>query len=141
MMEQPEANSEIVEKPTVEVSPRATRRRFTKEYKIKILAEVDACSKPGEVGAILRREGIYSSHVNGWRRQRERGSFEGNPKKRGPKPRESNVLDKELRKLKAENARLLRRAKRAEAIIEVQKKVSEWWGVTLPKLNDDDSDS
>lgn len=127
--------------PPTEVTPKASRRRFSAEYKRKILVEADACSKPGELGALLRREGLYSSHLNTWRRQRERGELQGlAPKKRGPKPIK-NPLDKRLRALERENARLLKRAERAEALVEVQKKLSELWGVTLPTPDDTEPSS
>jgi transposase-like protein len=128
--------------PPTEVKPRATRRRFTANYKNGILEEADACTQAGELGALLRREGLYSSHLSTWRAQRERGKLEGlTPRKRGPKSREKNPLDKEVRELKRENTRLRKRVTRAEALIEVQKKVSELWGVTLQKPGDEEDDS
>lgn len=140
-MTRPETNPENDDNPSSEVQPKASRRRFGRAYKLSILAEADACTKHGELGALLRREGLYSSHLSGWRGQRDRGELEGAAKKRGPKPREVNPLDKRVTELERENAKLLRRAKRAEAMIEVQKKVSDLWGVTLPKSDDDENDS
>ena len=125
--------------PPTEVKPKATRRRFTAEYKREILAEADACTKPGELGALLRREGLYSSHLSSWRDQRARGELQGlTPKTRGPKSAARNPLDKRVRELERANAKLLKRAERAEALIEVQKKLSELWGVELPTPEPDD---
>src|SRR5512136_749017 len=79
--------------PEVEVVAKATRRRFTAEYKRKILREADACTTPGAIGALLRREGLYSSNLTTWRAQRERGELAGlTPKKRGPAPQPKNPL-------------------------------------------------
>lgn len=125
-----------------EVKPRATRRRFTAEYKRAILAEADACTRSGELGALLRREGLYSSHLSKWREQRARGELQGlAPKKRGPKPAAKSLLDDRVRELERENEKLRKRAERAEALVEVQKKLSELWGVTLPTPDDDEKSS
>ncbi len=116
-----------------EVSSKAKRRQYTAEFKRRILREADACTKPGELGALLRREGLYSSHLLTWRAQRDRGELAGlAPKKRGPKPRPVDERDREIALLKRENARLEARLEKAEAIIEVQKKVSQLLGVELP---------
>jgi transposase-like protein len=119
------------------VAAKATRRRFTAEYKRAILAEADACKEFGALGALLRREGLWSSHLSVWRAQRMRGELMGlTPKKRGPKTKVKSPLDRRVDELERENAKLLKRAERAEALIEVQKKLSELWGVTLPTLED-----
>jgi len=124
------------------VKPRATRRRFTAEYKRGILEQADVCTKHGELGALLRREGLWSSHLSKWREQRRGGELKGlAAKKRGPKRRTKNPLDDRVRELEREVAKLRKRARRAEALVEVQKKVSELWGVTLPKPDDEESDS
>jgi len=124
---------------TTEVVAKAKRRRFSAKYKRDILREYEAATKPGERGALLRREGLYSSHIAKWKEQAERGELDGlSPKKRGPKKKEKNPLDKELKRLERENAKLRRRAERAEALVEVQKKVSELLGVVLPTPNSDD---
>jgi transposase-like protein len=116
-----------------EVSSKAKRRQYTAEFKRRILREADACTKPGELGALLRREGLYSSHLVTWRAQRDRGELAGlAPKKRGPKPRPVDERDREIALLKREKARLEARLEKAEAIIEVQKKVSQLLGVELP---------
>jgi transposase len=110
-----------------EVVPKAQRRQFSAEYKQRILQEHEACTEPGEKGALLRREGLYSSHITTWRRQRERGELAGlAPKKRGVKAgpqAEENV------RLRRENERLKKRLEQAELIIEVQKKVSQILGI------------
>lgn len=127
--------------PMTEVTAKATRRRFSAEYKREILAEADSCVKFGEVGALLRREGLYSSHILTWRSQRSRGELLGlSPKRRGPKP-SKNPADDRMRQLERENSKLRMRAERAEALIEVQKKLSELWGVTLPPVEDTETNS
>lgn len=114
--------------PDPEVVPTAKRRKFTAGYKQRILEEADNCTKPGQVGALLRREGLYSSHLTTWRRQRERGIFEGlAPKKRGRKNKDE--LEKELNNLRRENEDLQERLEQAEAIIEVQKKLARLLGL------------
>ena len=105
-----------------EVVAKAVRRRFSAEYKLRILEEAEACSS-GEIGALLRREGLYSSHLTTWRRQREAGQLAGlAPKKRGPKP---DPQAEELKRLRKENERLQVRLQQAEAIIEAQKKLAQ----------------
>jgi transposase-like protein len=127
--------------PPTEVQPKATRRRFSAEYKRSILREADACTKPGELGALLRREGLYSSHLSTWRAQRELGERQGlAPRKRGRKPTKGPEAER-VRELERENAKLLKRVERAEALIEVQKKLSELWGVTLPTPSDTENNS
>ena len=116
----------------VEVTAKARRRRFSADYKLKVLQEVDRCSHPGEIGALLRREGLYSSSLTVWRRQRERGELAGlGQKRRGPKPKEKNPLADKVKALERENVRLKRRAERAEGLVELQKKVSEILGIEL----------
>ena len=125
--------------PDPEVVPTAKRRKFTAEYKLRILDEADSSTEPGQIGAILRREGLYSSHLTTWRRQRERGIFEGlAPKKRGRKNKDE--LEKELNNLRRENEDLQERLEQAEAIIEIQKRASEILGISLesPESGDDE---
>lgn len=112
-----------------EVVPKARRRTFTAEYKLRILAEADACDrKAGEIGALLRREGLYHSHLDKWRKQRRAGSLQAlAAQKRGPKP---DVQAAEIARLRRENERLQARLKQAETIIEVQKKLSALLGMT-----------
>ena len=120
--------------PEVEVVAKATRRRFMAEYKRKILREADACSTPGEIGALLRREGLYSSNLTTWRAQRERGELAGlTPKKRGPAPKPPNPLAAKVAALEREVTRYKVRAERAEALVELQKKVAELLGTPLPQ--------
>ena len=126
--------------PDPEVVPRAKRRRFSAEYKLRILEEVDACSEPGQIGALLRREGLYSSHLTTWRHQREQGQLEAlSPKKRGRKPSVDEALAKELAELKRDNQRLENRLQQAETIIEVQKKLSGLLGLTLNENQSDEA--
>ena len=116
----------------VEVTAKPMRRRLTAEYKLRILWEADACTRPGAIGALLRREGLYSSSLTVWRKQREKGELEGLwQKKRGPSPKEKNPLADKVRILERENARLKVRAERAEGLVELQKKVSEILGIEL----------
>lgn len=106
--------------PDPEVVPvkKAKRRKFSAKYKLRILKEYEACTEPGEKGALLRREGLYSSYITTWRRQRERGELEGlKTKRRGPKKDAQAV---EIAKLKRENERLQQRLEQAELIIDVQ---------------------
>jgi transposase-like protein len=107
----------------------AERRRFTAEEKLRILEEADACSEPGEIGALLRREGIYSSYLSKWRQARDRGQLTGlGGQPRGPKPATDAALAREVTRLRRENERLQARLGQAEAIIEVQKKLSQLLG-------------
>jgi len=116
----------------VEVEAKGERRRFTAEYKVKVLREADQCQQPGEIGALLRREGLYWSNLANWRKQRERGELAGlSARKRGPKRREKNPLAERVRELERENVGLKRRAERAEGIVELQKKISEIMGIEL----------
>jgi transposase-like protein len=120
-----ESDVEHREKPDPEVKPPTRRRQFSEAEKRRILAEADACTERGEVGALLRREGIYSSYLTRWRRQRARGELSGKP--RGPEPQ--TAAAQELDKLRRENARLRTRLEQAETIIEVQKKLSTMLGL------------
>lgn len=115
--------------PEVLESPR--RRRFDANYKLKILQQADA-SPPGQLGELLRREGLYASHLNTWRQQRDRGALAGlTPQKRGRKTRAVDPLQVENQRLERENTRLTARLRQAEAIIDVQKKVAEILGIPL----------
>jgi transposase-like protein len=118
----------------VEVLAKATRRRFSAEYKLKILRDAEACTEPGAIGALLRREGLYSSNLTTWRAQRERGELLGlTPKKRGPAPKAKNPLAAKVAALAREVTRQKARADRAEALVELQKKVAELLGTPLPR--------
>jgi transposase len=123
----------------VEVVAKAERRRFTAEYKLRVLHEADRCKPPGEIGALLRREGLYWSNLITWRKQRQSGELAGlRGKRRGPKRREKNPLANRVRELERENVPLKRRAERAEGIMELQKKVSEILGIDLQKSAESD---
>ena len=121
-----------------EVVARPHRRRFTAEYKRSILEAADAARDAGAVGALLRREGLYSSHLTTWKRQRKQGELDAlTPKKRGPKVVISPLV-KQNRELQAANARLLKKLKNAELIIEVQKKVAALLGNPIPNIQIDE---
>lgn len=127
--------------PDPEVPERAQRRHYSAEYKLAILKEADACREPGELGALLRREGIYFSHVKSWRRQREMGALSGlAPKKRGPKARPTNPLARRVVELERQNRKLLNRLQEAQIIIEFQKKIAEVLGIPLKKPETDEED-
>jgi transposase-like protein len=119
----------IMTQPDPQVTPKAERRRFSAEYKLRILSEADACTERGQIGALLRREGLYTSHLEKWRRQRARGVLAGlTPQQRGRKP---DPQAAEVARLRQENARLQARLQQAETIIEVQKKLSALLGLNL----------
>ena len=118
-----------------EVVAKAKRRSFTAKYKREIVRQADACKEAGEIGALLRREGLYSSHLTTWRREVEERELAAlAPKKRGPKV---DPRDEEMAALRRENAKLTKRAERAELLVEIQKKVSQILGVELPKIPED----
>ena len=120
--------------PNPEVTARHAKRRFTTAYKLEILRKADACTRLGEVGTLLRKEGLYSSHLVTWRRQRADGL---RPKKRG---RKAKLVDPQVKKLAHENRRLTARLQQAEAVIAFQKKVSELLGIPLkPFVSDEDA--
>jgi len=124
--------------PDPEVAPRARRRRFSAAYKLRIVEQADGCTKPGEVGALLRREGLYSSHLVAWRRARDHGQLDAlTPKRRGPKPDPETALKRRLDQVERENARLTKKLETAEMILEVQGNVSRLLGLTMPKSESD----
>ena len=114
--------------PAIEVVAKATRRRFTVEYKRKIVREADGCKTPSAIGALLRREGLYSSHLTTWRAARERGELAGVAKTRGPVRRVVDPRDKQITELAREGTRWRKRAERAEALVELQKHVAALLG-------------
>ena len=122
----------------VEVMAKPVRRRFTAEYKLGVLREVDRCKGRGELGTLLRREGLYSSHLTQWRKQRERGERQGLSRKRGPAPKQRHPLVDKVKVLERDNARLKLRAERAEGLVELQKKVSEILGIELKQSAEQD---
>jgi transposase len=118
------------ERPDPEVEPPVQRRNFSKAEKLRILGEADACTERGEIGALVRREGIYASYLTRWRRARDRGELGGSKaKKRGPKPDADKEQAKANEKLRQENKHLRTRLRQAETIIEVQKKLSQMLGL------------
>lgn len=119
-------------RPDPEVLAKPRRRTYTAAYKLRILQQVDACTVPGNVSALLRREGLYSSHLTEWRRSRERGALHAlEPVKRGPKAKILDPQAIELAKLRKEHARVTERLRQAELIIDVQKKVALLLGIPL----------
>ena len=120
-----------------EVMSAPTRRRFTAEYKIKILEAAARCTERGELGALLRREGLYSSHLAAWRTERrDHGNFGLGSRKRGPAPKAANPLAKELAAKDRELAAMRAELTKLQLICEVQKKVSRLLGIVLPNLDD-----
>lgn len=122
-----------------EVPARTQRRSFLPSYKLRILEEVDHNTAPGEIGALLRREGLYSSHLATWRDAKQKGALSGLSKKRGRKKSQSTVDAKEFERVVRENARLKKKLKHAEIVIDVQKKVSELLGVDLDQPESDEN--
>jgi transposase len=123
--------------PDPEVPEKARRRRFSAEYKLAILREADACTEPGQIGALLRRERLYSSHLVDWRRQRDTGTLQGAlARKRGPKP--ADPVRVEVERRRRENQRLAHTLGQAERIIQIQGKLSELLGIPLDPASDDE---
>ena len=131
-----EADGKVSDRmPKTEVVVKAKRRQYTAEYKLRILRELDRSQGAGETGALLRREGLYSSHLTTWRRQRERGELDGlSPQRRGPK---ADPPAAELARLQRENERLCERLRKAELIIDVQKKVAQMLGAPIEEHDQD----
>ena len=128
--------------PDPEVPPKAKRRRFSAAYKLKILEQSEALAGTGEIGAMLRREGLYWSMLSKWRQQRDAGALQGlKPKKRGPQTKRNSKEAEEIRQLRRDKARLERKLKQAEIVIDIQKKASELLGIPLRTLEDEESDS
>lgn len=126
----PVSDSEVIAKPK--------RRQFTAEYKLQVLREADACKEHGAIGALLRREGLYTSLLGKWRVQREQGELEALSQARGRKVDPETALRHQVQQLERDKARLQRKLRQAEAIIEVQKKVSEILGISLATPEDDE---
>ena len=123
-----------------EVAEKKLRRKFTAQYKLDILAKADTCTQPGQLGTLLRKEGLYSSNLTTWKRQREKGLLDAlSPKKRGRKKTQENPLAQEVARLQRETERLRVKLKKAETIIEVQKKISEILGISQD--HDEESNS
>ena len=129
-----------IDPPDPEVPEKKPRRKFTAQYKLEVLKKADACTQPGQVGALLRAEGLYSSNLTHWRKQRAKGQLNAlSPKKRGRKAITPNPLAKKVAELERQNRKLTRKLKQAETIIEVQKKISEILGVPLEDPNSDEN--
>jgi transposase len=126
-----DASRNLLDGSDSEVPEKKPRRKFTALYKVAILEKADACTEPGQLGTLLRKEGLYSSNLSAWKRQREKGLLDAlSPKKRGRKKTPRNPLAQEVARLEKENERLRGKLKQAETIIEVQKKISEMLGIS-----------
>ena len=129
----PNSPAVMPSKPDPEVLPKPKRKNYSTEYKIKILAEADACSKPGQIGELLRREGLYSSLLSNWRKQREDATRNAlKAKSRGPKAKDDGALAQQLQQLRQEKEQLANKLRQTQAIIEAQKKISEILFMTQP---------
>ena len=140
VQDEQEATATVVQEeappPEAEVAEKPKRRSFTAEYKLAILEETDG-APPGEVGRVLRREGLYSSHLSEWRRARRKGALGSLSRRRGRKPKQADPSAKQVARLERENAKLREELRKAELIIEVQGKVAGLLGFSL----DDGKDS
>lgn len=135
-----EASLSRTARPDPEVVERPVRRTFTAEFKRRVVEEAEACHEPGEVGALLRRHGLYSSHLVTWRRQWKAGALAGlTLRKRGRKAQATTALAAKVAKLEREKARLEQRLQQAETIIAFQKKVSDLLGIPLRRPDTDGS--
>ena len=125
--------------PDPEVNDRPRRRRFSAKYKLGILRELDSSTAVGSTGALLRREGLYSSHISVWRRQRANGELQGlAPKKVGRPRKKRNPLESEVVRLKRKTARLREELRKAHLIIDVQKKLAAILGNPIPEMSESD---
>jgi transposase-like protein len=124
------SSEKVEEVPDPEVEARPQRRRFTAEYKARILREAEQCRKSGEIGALLRREGLYASHLITWRRQREKDGVAGLSRKRGCKADPESGSARKIAQLEGANRRLTKKLQEAEIIIAFQKKMAELWATT-----------
>jgi hypothetical protein len=130
--------SNVAGVPDPEVCAGPQRRQFTDQYKLGILREADGCTKPGELGSLLRREGLYSSNLTTWRREREKGALGAKAQKRGRKARTEEQLRAEIKQVRREKDQVVARLRKAETVIEVQKKVSDLLGDWLPSPSQDE---
>ena len=129
-------------RPDSEVSEKKPRRRFTAKYKLRMLEKAEACTEPGQLGALLRQEGLYSSNLTTWRKQRDEGLLIAmSPKKRGRKAQPKNPLALEVARLQKENQRIEQKLRQAELIIEAQKKISEILGIAQNQTWNEGSNS
>ena len=126
--------------PDPEVTGKKPRRKFTAKYKLRMLKKADACTEPGQLGALLRQEGLYSSNLTTWRKQRDEGLLIAmSPKKRGRKAQPKNPLAPEIARIQKENQRLKQKLRQAELIIDAQKKISEILGITQNQDENEES--
>jgi len=140
-MERTKSTEKQLATPSTEVQEKPERRRFAAEYKLRILAETDGCTEMGQVGELLRREGLYSSLLSTWRKQRDEGVLAGlTPKRRGRKAKPKNPLTEEMARLERENERLKTKLRQAELVIDVQKKVSEILDIPLNRPDGERTD-
>jgi transposase-like protein len=138
--EQQQANGLEARVPDPEVVPKAKRRQFTAKYKLRVLEQVDRCTERGQIGELLRREGLYSSHLSKWRQQRARGQLQGlAAKKRGRAAQAPAAA--ELAQLRRENERLRAQLEQAEMIIDVQKKLAKLLGLTAAESESNERES
>ncbi len=139
-MERTETTEKKLTTPSTEVLEKPVRRRLTAQYKLRILAHADRCTEMGQVGELLRREGLYSSLLSTWRKQRDEGVLAGlTPKRRGRKAKPKNPLAEKMAQIERENERLKTKLRQAELIIDVQKKVSEMLDIPLRHPDDEGS--
>ena len=136
---QSEGDASATPRPTTQVHARPTRRTFTAAYKLDIVSQADACRAPGEIGALLRREGLYSGHLSKWRIQRKQGALSALSARRGPKG--ASAESREVEQLRKELARVRRRLEQAELCLEIQKKASQMLGIPLNPPPRDEIDS
>jgi transposase len=126
----------VLSTPDPEVPEKPVRRHFNASYKLQVLKELEKADQPGQIGAVLRREGLYSSHITAWQRQRDEGALKAlASRKRGARPLPKNPLSHRVEELEQENAELRKRLKQAETIIDVQKKISNLLGTPLASVN------
>ena len=138
--EQQQATELKARVPDPEVVPKAKRRQFTAKYKLRIMEEADHCTERGQIGELLRREGLYSSHLSKWRQLRVRGQLQGlSPKKRGRTVQDPSAA--ELSRLRRENERLRAQLEQAEIIIDVQKKLAGLLGLSTDESKSDEPES
>ena len=137
-----EATLRPVSPPDPEVPEKAVRRRFSAKYKLEILEKADRLKdKHGEIGKMLRREGLFSSHLTTWRKQRDEGTLRAlSGKKRGRKKKKSDPLERRVKEVERENRKLRRKLEQAETIIEIQKKVAALLGIPLNSPGSDEND-
>ena len=135
------SNNEKVKRPDPEVLEKPVRRKFTAAYKLKIVEAAEGFTELGQIGALLRREGLYSSQLSTWGNQRQQGQLQAlEDNKRGRKATITPPVQKELEQLRRENQRLRQKMQQAELIIDIQKKASQLMGISLNPVNPNEAD-